>query len=159
MKKAFTIVELMLYMAMFSVLVTILGGIFLNIMELQLSTQSNSEVTQSINYVFARLSHDIYSTSSIITPASAGQSGPALTIVINGQNNTYSLSGNNLILTNPNGIFELNSPDVSVTGFSVTRLGTVGKSNVHIGITVQSNVTPLSKSPQIVSYSQSFTLK
>jgi type II secretory pathway pseudopilin PulG len=149
LRSGFTIIELMLYMGIFSVLVAVLGNIFLSIMDQQLNTQSNTEVTQNINYIFARLSYDTYAASSLSVPNSQ-------TLILN-VNNTYSLSGSNLILTNPSGTFVLNTPDVSVTNFTVTPLAS--NTNVHIGITVTSNITPLGKSPQTVSLSNSYTLR
>ncbi len=155
MKKAFTIIELMLYMGIFSILIAVLSGMFVSIMELQLSTHSNSEVTQAQNYIFSRLQYDLYRTQSITVPALPGNSGSVLTLSIGGQPYTYQISGNNLVLNS----YILNSPDVSITDFIVTSLGTAGKPNVRINLTVQSNVTPLNKSPESVTLTQSFTLK
>lgn len=153
-KNAFTIVELLLYMGIFSVLVAVLGNIFLTLMDQQLDTQSNTEVTQNLNYIFVRLAHDTYAASSVTVPSSQ-----TMVLVINGVNNTYSLSGNNLILTVAGVSNSLNTPDVSITNFTVTKLGTVGKSNVHIGLTITSNITPIGKPAQTVSSSDSFTLR
>jgi len=160
LSKGFTIVELLLYMALFSVLITIVSNIFMDTMQLQLQSQSTSVVTQNMDYIFARFGYDIYKASGITTPASAGQSGPVLTINISGQSYTYSLSGSNLILTTPAGSFTLNTPDVSVTAFTATHLdGFSAKPNIHIGLTLTSNIVPLGRGPETVSYSSAFTLR
>lgn len=158
-KKGFTVIELMLYMGIFSVLIAVLSGIFLSIMELQLSTHSTSQITQNANFIFSRLHYDLYRTSAVSIPGLAGETSDNLSINIAGQNYTYSLSGSDLIMVNPSGSYSLNSNDVSITGFSVTRLGSAGNDNINIDLTLQSNVTPLNKSPETVSFSQSFTLR
>jgi hypothetical protein len=161
MKKfGFTMIELLLYMGLFSVLIAILGSIFLDIMELQLTSRSYSEVVQNSNYIFSRLGYDAYRATAINSPSPAGISGSSMTLVIGSPPYyTYSLSGTNLILTTPTGSYTLNSNDVSVTNFTVTRLGLVGKPNVNVSITIESNIVPLGKSAETASYTQSFTLR
>jgi hypothetical protein len=158
-KSAFTIVELLLYIGLFSILITVLGSIFINLVDLQLQSHATSNVSQTMDYIFTRLNYDIYRASVVTTPASAGQVSNSLDLSINGQSYTYSQFGTNLILTTPSGSFTLNSSDVNVSAFAVTRLGSATKPNIHIGLTVTSLIISPGKSAETVSFSSSYTLR
>jgi type II secretory pathway component PulJ len=133
-KAGFTLVEMLLYMGLFSILLVITLQMFSSIFDVQLESEATSSVDVDAKYVMQRLSYDMNRASSITAPLSAGTSSATLTLVINNQNVTYSLSGTNLILTNSNTgtVDQLNSSDSTISNLSFVRLnGDNGKDTVN----------------------------
>ncbi len=122
MKRAFTIVELVIYMGLVISLFVVLGTLFADTLHLQLESQSTSQVESDGRYLIARLAYDIHRASSLTTPAAPGQSGSSLTLVVAGQTYTYALTGSQLLLTTPTGTFNLTDPNTVASNYTVTRL-------------------------------------
>jgi type II secretory pathway pseudopilin PulG len=156
MKKGFTIVELMIYMALLGGFLVILGSILLSVIDVQLETQAFSSVEQDGRYIMARLAYDIHRAQSITTPASAGQTASTLTLVTGGIPTTYSFSGGNLQL----GADPLNSYDTIISGFSVTRLGDPTHwHSLQISLDLTGRSTPVSGLAQTKSYFSTVALR
>ena len=138
-----TLVELLLYMGLLTILLSVLSSIFGSTIDAQLESKSTSSVDQDGRYIIARLEHDFNSidatSTNISTPATPGSTTSTLTITISSVNNTYSLSNGNLQLTNSNGTDNLNSSDTKVSNLSFTRIGTgSSKDTVQASFTLTS---------------------
>ncbi len=137
--KGFSLIELLLYMGLFSIFLITLTQIFSSALELKLESESTSTVQQDSRYILERLSYDINRADSITTPATIGTQGQLLSLVISGQTYSYTLSGNNFTLTNPSGTFQLNGFNTRVTNLSFLRVGNSGgKNSVRITYTINS---------------------
>lgn len=140
--KGFSLIELLLYMGLFSIFLITLTQIFSSALELKLESESTSTVQQDSRYILERLSYDINRADSITTPVSIGSQGQSLSLVISGQTYTYALSGNDFTLTNSNGTFQLNGFNTRVTNLSFLRVGNSGgKNSVRINYTINSLTT------------------
>ncbi len=141
MKKnaGFTIVEMILYMGLLTIMMMILTRMFTGIVDVQLESQASSAVEEDGRYIFSRLAYDIGRASNIITPASLGSQTSVLTLTIGGVSYTYAVSENNLTLTNDQGSDVLNGQGTSISNFAVTRLGnTGGKHALRVQLTITS---------------------
>jgi len=126
-QKGTSLIELISYMAILSVLLTMLTSIFVSALDVQSESQATSSVEQDGNYILTRLAYDIHRAQSINIPAANGATVDNFQIVIDGVNYIYSIdTNNNLILTNNLGVNNLNNYGSSVSAFSVQRLGNVG---------------------------------
>src|SRR3989344_4943759 len=126
-QKGVTIVELLLYMSILAVLLTILTSIFVSALDVASESQSASSVEQDGNYILSRLNYDIHSAQGINIPSVNGSSSASLRIVIDGINKTYSVDeSNNIILSDNSGTNNLNGYGTNISSFSITRLGNVG---------------------------------
>lgn len=65
LESGFTIVELLLYMGIFSILLVVLLQLFTTILSSHSESQATSSVDQDGSYILARLSYDIHNASSI----------------------------------------------------------------------------------------------
>ncbi len=142
-QRGVTVVELLLYMAILSVLLTILTSVFISALDVQSESNASSSVEQDGNYIIARLAYDMHRANSINFPASDGAtSTDNFQIIINAVNYKYSVdSNNNLILTVSSVPNNLNGYGSSISNFSVLRLGNgVGKieDTLKINFTVTS---------------------
>ncbi len=142
-KKGFTLIELILYMGMFSVILLVLSALFTAIIDTQLDVEATSAVEADSKFVASRLMYDIQRAESITTPASLGGQGSSLTLVVDGTVFVYSLQNQNLLLTVGSDSQQLNGEGSSVTDLTFTRLGNAGsgaKPAVRTQITFESTV-------------------
>lgn len=137
-----TLIELLLYLGLFSVMTLILAEVFLSVLDVQLESRSTSRVEEDGRFILARLDYDIVNAQAIVSPPNLGDQSNTLEITVNSTNYTYTLSNSNLTLINNNGTNSLNSFDTSISNLSFTRLGELsGKPSVRILYTVSSRVS------------------
>jgi len=142
-RKGFTVIEILLYLGLFSILLTITLQMFTAIFDVQLESQATSAIAADGNYILNRFSYDVNRANSITTPAVLGVASSSLVLVINGSTYTYSLSNGNLILQNNTAgtIDRLNSIGTTVSDLSFIRLDGGGKDTVQISYTLTSEIT------------------
>jgi len=144
MKRGFTIVELLIYMGLLSILLVVLVQIFASVLDIQTESQAVSSVNQDGRVINSRIQYDLIRGKTISTPTGAGQTGSILTMTdVDGKILTYSLVGTNLDL-NYDGISgQVNNFDTQVSGLTFTRLGNgLGKEDT---ITVAYTLTSLAR--------------
>jgi Tfp pilus assembly protein FimT len=142
--KGTSLVELIVYMAMFSILLVMLLQMFTSILNAQLESQTTSDVAMDGRYILTRLTYDLRNSKNILTPSSFGSSGAgnALHLTGNGTDYTYSLSSGNILLTNNSlgSSGQLNSTNTTISSLSFTKVGSVSG-----GVTIQLLMTLNSK--------------
>ncbi|KKR78338.1 MAG: hypothetical protein UU23_C0001G0102 [Candidatus Curtissbacteria bacterium GW2011_GWA1_40_9] len=136
LKKGFTLIELIMYMALMSIFLVVLSELFLSILEVRKESEATSGVEQDARYILSRLYYDLNRASSITTPATPGSSSSTLVAIISGDTNSYSASGGNLTLTNNAGTNNLNSSASSISNLNFQKIGASG-----IGQTVKIDFT------------------
>ncbi len=134
-----TFVELLIYMAIFSMLLVSFSQIFGSVLNVQQESQVTSHVVMDGQYILQRLSFDIQRASAVTTPLALGTQTTNLSITINSVSSSYSLSNGNLIVSNANGTDTLNGFDTSISNLTFQRLGNQGgKDTIKISFTVTS---------------------
>jgi len=140
--KGFTLVELLIYMGLLTVLILIFTDIFTSIIDNQLSSRNTSNVADDGRYIFSRFIYDVGRAQAITQPSTYGSSSAVLNLTIDGQNHSYELQNNNIVVTNPDGSYSLNGYGSSISGLLFTKVGTTSaKSTVQINFTVKGVVT------------------
>ncbi|HLD25401.1 MAG TPA: prepilin-type N-terminal cleavage/methylation domain-containing protein [Patescibacteria group bacterium] len=156
MKKiqGFTIIELLVYIALTSILISLMSQIFLATLGVRLESQSTTNVQQDGRYIMSRLSYDVRRATSIEVPLS-GQTSSSLSLRIfeNGayQTYTYAVSNTDLMLSSGSDTDPLTSSGTTVESLSFRRvsetveitLTLVGSEEVSSGqqtITLQTSV-------------------
>lgn len=143
-ESGFTLIELIVYMGLFTILITAMSIVFLSLLDQQSESESISAADQNGRYILARLANDIQRAQSVAIPATYGGQSSSLQISINSINYTYSLSGNNLQLTRSDGIGpdNLNGYDAVISNLNFQRLGQAGgRDSVQVSFTVSSLTT------------------
>lgn len=128
-KRGFTIVELLIYIGLLSILLVVLTEIFLSILDLQSEGRAVSSVAQDGRFLIARLNYDLRRSSSITEPATLGETSTNAIVTIDGNPYTFAENGGNLVLTTDGSSENLNSEGSRVTNLTFTRLGNVGGKN------------------------------
>ncbi len=144
-KKGFTLVELLIYIGLLTILMAILTRIFTGIIDVQLSSEATGAVEEDGRYIYSRLTYDVGRATGVVTPAVPGDQSNSLTLLIDGVANTYSISSNNLMLANGQGADQLNSEGTTISNVSFERLGNVGgKDSVQVKYTITSTTQQVS---------------
>ncbi len=128
LQKGFTIIELLLYMGIFSILLVVLMSLFTSILSVHTESQATSSIDQDGTFALARLAYDIHRSSAITLPA-LGASGSTLTLTISGVNDTYSIKnigGNNYL------VFTDNTIPASPVDIKATSIGTSASVNFTV---------------------------
>ncbi len=138
----FTLVELLIYMGLLTVLVLIFTDIFTTIIDNQLGSKNTSNVADDGRYIYSRFIYDVGRASQVTEPSVFGSTSATMKLVIGGQNYTYSLTNNNIVVTDPTGSYVLNGEGSSVSNLLFTKVGSPSaKDTVRINFTVSGNVT------------------
>lgn len=150
MKKAFSLIELIIFMGIFSALILIFTDIFISSLKTKSIAESTAYVNQDARFIFAKLTQDINNANSIDYPA-LGQITNSLMLTLYGQQETFRLFNGNLELIDDSGTHVLNSINTTVTNLAFNRLGNEGgKNTVKINITVESKKSVNNKK-QVIS--------
>jgi competence protein ComGC len=123
--KGYTLVELLLYFALVSLLFIQLTSLFITVLEAKQDAHATSAVERDGQFILARMAYDIQRASAVTTPASLGQQSSQLQLTINGTSYTYHVVNNKLYLTR--GAEELLlSATTEAANFTVLRVGNLG---------------------------------
>lgn len=140
-RQGFTLIELVIYMGIISMLLVVFMDILSASFSTQLSSQSTSEVVQDGRFIYTKLIYDINRASSVSIPASLGDTSSTLTAIINGTTHAYALSSGNLQITDPSGYYALNSSDTTVSNLQFQRIGNVnGKHTFRINYVITGKI-------------------
>ena len=142
--RSYTLVELLVFMGIVSILLVVLSQVFASIIDVKLESESTSAIEQDGNYLLARFAYDIQNAQTINTPASLGQNSSTLDISISGVSNLYSVNNGFLTVTNDYGVIQLNSVSTSVSNLDFLRLGnpsdTAREDTIRVSFTVTSRI-------------------
>src|SRR4030042_2266826 len=152
-KRGHTIVELLVYMGILSILLVTLTNLFSLIVNLRLEAEGMSAVEQDGDFLLSRLFYDISRADSITVPADNGDTTSTLQLVIGGVTHTYATASGQLQITNDNGTDNLNGVDTTVSNISFQRIGNGGgQSTVNVAFTLTSVAVQI-QGPETKSFS------
>lgn len=121
----FTLVELLIYFALVSILFIQLTSLFITVLEAKQDAHATSAVEREGQFILSRLSYDIQRADQVQVPGSLGQQTDQIGLTIAGQPTNYLLQDGQLFLQR-NGEMIPVSSEVEISNFSVTRIGNVG---------------------------------
>lgn len=144
----FTLTELLLYMGLLIILITILSQVFSSILDVQLESKSASSVELDGRYIITKLIYDMQKmqtdppvSDNIITPSAPGQTSATLNFTSNSINYIYSLNNDNLEITNDKGTNNLNSSDTTVSALQFERIGSgTNTDTIRVNFTLTSKI-------------------
>lgn len=118
-----TLVELLLYLGLVTILLGVLTQIFVSILDIQLSSEATSSVETDSRFILSRLTHDIQRSDSISIPGALGTQSDNLQMTINGISYSYSVINDDLVLTRATDTYQVNGYDTTVSDVTFTRIG------------------------------------
>lgn len=132
-------VEILIYIGLLTLFLTVLTTLFVSIFKVQLTTQATSGLTQDTRFIIARMGYDIENAKSVSVPSALGQTANSLTFKDSGNNTfTYSLDVNNNLTLNGT---RINGLDTSISSIAFQMIGTdITKPTIQVKFTISSNV-------------------
>lgn len=139
----YTLIELLLYIGVFSLLVVTIFQLFSSILDVQISSQSKSSIYQDSQFIIERFRYDIQRASLIISPP-VGESSSSAVFTADGNSYSYSSINGDLILSDLSSTYsgKLNSLATTVSNLTFMRSSdTQGKNNdaLTVSFTLTSN--------------------
>lgn len=143
-KLGYTLIELLIFMGIISILLVILTNLFTSIVDVKQESESTSSLEQDGNYLLTRFAYDVQRAQATNTPVSLGENGPNLDITIDGVNNLYAVNNGILTVSNNFGNIQLNSVNTSVANLNFLRLGNPGdvirEDTIRVSFTLTSRI-------------------
>jgi prepilin-type N-terminal cleavage/methylation domain-containing protein len=140
MKKGFTLVELLIYMALVSIFLLVLLDVFTTTLNSKLSSESTSAISYDSRYILSKLSYDVNNADSVISPA-LGATGTSLQLTSGGVTSIYAITGGNLVKTVGGVSMSLNGTNTQLDSISFKNLGNAGgKPTIQVVYTVRSKI-------------------
>ncbi len=140
-QRGVTLIELLLYMGLLSIFLTVLSQIFITSLSTQLESESVSGLDQDGKYIIARLSYDIQRSTNITQPGALGLSSSSLSFVAGGLSYQYSQASGILTVSENGTPYQLNSLGTLVSNLQFTRRGnSSGKPTITVSFTLTSTV-------------------
>lgn len=131
----FTLIESVLYIAIFSSLIIIFSSIFSAILDIQKESEATSSVSQDSQFILLKLTNDIRNADSVNVPLALGEQANNLQITIDSVNYNYSLDNGLLKL----GEDALNGFDTKINAITFQKIGNPsGKETILISFTLES---------------------
>lgn len=148
----FTIIELLVYMGLLAIFLTIISQIFVASVDSQLESESEGGVQQDGKFILARLQYDLENASAIIEPSFSGSLSGRLQFITGGVTQNYQLASSDAILTDGVNTHQLNGVNTTVSGLLFTRRGAVnGKPFITASFTLTS-VVVRNKGPEVQTF-------
>jgi prepilin-type N-terminal cleavage/methylation domain-containing protein len=91
-KSGFSLMELLIYMAIVSVIVVVLANIFIALSKGRGQVESRTEVSTALRFSIAKINQDIKAASSVVTPATASSTASSLVLVIGETETIYDIA-------------------------------------------------------------------
>lgn len=160
-KYGFTIIELLVYIGLFTILLTILANIFSATLNTKLASEENSAIQQDGKFILARLTYDINRVDtetqvgdSIVTPTSINTPSSILQLKIAGVTYTYKTDANNNLTLND---VPLNGVNTTISQLQFLRLGGVGTGTIRDSIQLSFILTSKVSQSNQIHETKSFT--
>lgn len=136
-QKGLSLIELIIYFALFSILITLVAKFLFDLKTLQLETQSHLSLNREARFLFLEIQKSLRAAQSIDSPA-PGETGDSLSL--NGGEIIYSLTPEGILeKTNLSGTFPLHSSKVYFHQLSFTRSADLNqKENIQIQMELKS---------------------
>ena len=146
-KKGFTLLELLIYVAILAVLMVGISSAFISFNRGRGQVEARSEVNSNLQFVIEKISHDLKFASSVTTPAAAGSSSNTLVLVLDGLTITYNVSSGQLKRqVNSETPQTITSDKVTVATPTFTRLENINTVLPKTVVSIETNISMTYKS-------------
>jgi type II secretory pathway pseudopilin PulG len=140
-KRSFTIIELLLYMGILSIILLVFIDLFISMSRMRNEAEAVSNVQQDSTYLLNKFIYDIHQAKSVSVPATPLAQSNTLAFIKGGINYTYSSQSGNLKLTDGTDNYQMNSYETTITNLVFTRLGSGNAYDlIKINLSIRSRV-------------------
>jgi len=136
----FSLLELLIYVAILSVLVVVVSNAFISLSKARLQSQVRGEVHDSLRFAMDKIKLDIKNASSVTNPSSGTDS--TLVVVVSGVDITYDVTGG--VLRRTEGVntpIDVTGNNIFVDTFSLTKISNTNLILNETTTAIQINMT------------------
>lgn len=144
-RAGFSLLELLLYVAILAIITTFISGAFFSINQGRARVEASTEVNSNLRFAIEKMTQDIKGASVIALPATAGATSTAIELTVGGAPLAYCMAEGRVRRQSGAGACGASSP--AITGDSVvgdtlvfTRMEnantTLGKTFITIGVSL-----------------------
>lgn len=138
-KKGFTIVEMLMYIGLFSTVLLVTTQILISITDMYLESSATASLENNATYLSQKLQYDLLRSTRIMEPADPAVTGNRLVLQINGSDYIYEIQNQVLLLTAEDETNQLSTNDVNVSELTVKRVGDgTATDSARLDLTLQS---------------------
>ncbi len=160
--RGFSLLEILIYIAIIAVVTSIIGGVFLNFAKGKARAETRTEVDSNIQFVLNKIHRSVLAASEVITPAAAGDTSESLVLTISGTTVTYCVVNNQVYRSSGAACDEnadlITSDTVTIDNLTFTRLENtnpvLAKTVVNIRTSLTSSYNSTSPDYQYTSTKQ-----
>ncbi|MBI5147852.1 MAG: four helix bundle protein [Parcubacteria group bacterium] len=121
--RGFSLLELLIYVAVLAIVTVIVSGFFLAINKGRGQVDARTEVNQNIRFALSAIERDLSAASSVTVPATTGATSSVLTLISGGNTVTYATTTLNRLQRTVNSLSEvIVSERVKIDSLSFVRL-------------------------------------
>ena len=143
--KGFTIIEMLMYMGLLSILLIIMVDLLAASLDIQLESQATSSVDQDGKFIINRLVNDIHRAQTIAYPSLGATQSGTLQLIIDGENYTYSTNSGSFVIASGSASDSLNSFNTTAPSVFFKRFGNSGGKNaLQVTIIIKSKTSKTS---------------
>lgn len=139
--KGFTLIEMIIYMGILSIMLVTISDVFAIILNSKLEIESTSYLETDARYVLNRLKYDLARAESVSVPGNLGDASNSLSIVIEGVTYTYSILGTNLTLNDGSTSQSLNGSNTEISDLTFQKIGTSQTTSIKYDFSVKSKIS------------------
>lgn len=152
-RKGFTIVEMLLYIGLFSTILLVTTQILISITDMYLESSATSSLENNATYLSQKLQYDLLRSTRIVEPANPTITGNRLVLQINGSDFVYEIQNQGLFLTAEDETNQISTNDVEVESLVVKRVGNgTATDSARLDLTLQSKYTEADGRQRTKSY-------
>lgn len=122
-----TVVELLIYLALLAIFMTVLLDVFVTTLNFKLQSESVSTLNQDSRFIYEKMAYDIYNADSFTVPSAA-----ELDFVSGGSTIKYTVSGGDLL----RGGSKINGNDTKIDSVSFIKID----NTVKVLLTLKSQI-------------------
>lgn len=127
LQSGFTMLELLIYLAIVSVSTGLLAGAFVSISRGQAQAEIRNEVQSNVRFALDKIAQDVRKASAVATPATNGATGAVLDMTVSSVQVSYCVFGGQLRRSSGGACTGsspvITTPAVNVSSISFTRIG------------------------------------
>jgi len=120
-------VELLIYMALLVIFLTVLMDVFVTTLNFKLQSESTSALNQDTRFILEKISYDLYNADNFTVP-----SPTQVSFTFAGTNNSYTISGGDLLRNS----VKLNGTDTNVQSLTFTQID----NTLKVSFTLESQI-------------------
>ncbi len=139
-KRGFSLFELLVYIAVLSIIVVVISNILISLSRSNGQSQARSEVNSAIRFAEELLQQDIKNASAVAVPAS-GNSSSTLDLTRNGVNIIYDLSSGVLRRTEGGVVSPITNSNIVVNTLNFTRIENTNAVFSTTNVSIKVNMT------------------